>query len=421
MPLAASCNDAEAAQQAAQVDSPQSSGRNGEKEPEPVTQADALDGVAVSAGLTSVIQHTHRSAAQPSDRNVRANYRGDVTVTLPGGEMGKIDGRIFLHARFGQGEGVGLRPTHTGSPNSTAFPAGDTAAGKTHFMVAQAWYELTVPLPLDGVKTQSHNAISLTVGKIDPFVFFDQNAIADDETERFLDNVFVHNPLLDSGGDVGADAYGFSPGVVLRYANTYDKSAPWRVALGIFGSGEGVRFSASPGKHFVIAQADMVRHFDGLPGTYRAYVWSNGRASDFDGTEARHSGLGVSIDQHVTDSLVVFGRYGHQLTGKVRFDQALTLGAEWQRGSDALGVAAGLLRTAGAFRAESQTVDADADGLPDFGYAASGWERVAEVYYRMRLNDYVALTPDLQFIQRPGGDGTASVLTLFGLRVRVGF
>ena len=37
--------------------------------------------------------------------------------------------------------------------------------------------------------------------------------MAGDEGAQFLNNVFVHNPLLDSGGDIAADAYGFAPGV----------------------------------------------------------------------------------------------------------------------------------------------------------------------------------------------------------------
>ena len=73
--------------------------------------------------------------------------------------------------------------------------------------MAQAWYQLEVPFTERNVLRKT----TFTVGKIDPFVFFDQNAIADDETRRFANNVFVHNPLLDSGGDVGADRFGFAP------------------------------------------------------------------------------------------------------------------------------------------------------------------------------------------------------------------
>ena len=50
-----------------------------------------------------------------------------------------------------------------------------------------------------------------------------------------------------------------------------------------------------------------------------------------------------------------------------------------------------------------------------------GAERVAEGYYRYRLNERVEVSPDLQWIQRPGADGRAATTTAFGLRARVGF
>jgi hypothetical protein len=78
-------------------------------------------------------------------------------------------------------------------------------------LLAQAWYQATIPLPLGGFKPASKQSLEVTVGKMDPFVFFDQNAAAGDEARQFLNSVFVHNPLLDAGGDIGVDANGFAP------------------------------------------------------------------------------------------------------------------------------------------------------------------------------------------------------------------
>ena len=170
--------------------------RLSEKEPEIVTrlkavefqtlsmqkqarQIEALEGISVGASLTAVGQRASRDGlpAGAASRQSRANYRGDVSVTLPGGEMGDIEGKIFTHFRFGQGNGVGLRPTYTSTPNTTAF---ETNAGPddSFAILAQAWYQLTVPLPRDGLKANSKEHIHLTAGKIDSFVFFDQNAAA---------------------------------------------------------------------------------------------------------------------------------------------------------------------------------------------------------------------------------------------------
>ncbi len=387
-------------------------------------QIEALEGISVGASITGVGQRANRDGvAGFASRQSRANYRGDVSVTLPGGEMGDIEGKIFTHFRFGQGNGVGLRPTYTSTPNTTAF---ETNAGPddSFAILAQAWYQLKVPLPRDGIKANSREHIHLTAGKIDSFVFFDQNAAADDESSKFLNNVFVHNPLLDSGGDIRADAYGFAPGAILQYVNEHDKSRAWGLSLGAFGSGPGANFSGSLGDPYVIAQADTTWRFNHLPGNYRAYLWTNGRGLGYDGVERRHNGVGVSVDQKVADYVTLFGRYGHQIAGKVRFDRALTFGTEiagngWGRAADSVGLAAGYLRTSSDYHRDSPALDLDGDGLTD--PVASGWERNYELYYRFKVNSHLELTPDFQIIQRPGGDGDAPTVKVVGLRAKLGF
>jgi hypothetical protein len=348
-------------------------------------------------------------------------------VTLPGGEMGDTEGKIFAHFRFGQGSGIGLRPTYTSGANTTAF---QTAAGSddSFGILAQAWYQLKIPLLDGGTKANAREHLHLTAGKIDPFVFFDQNGAADDESAKFMNNAFVHNPLLDSGGDIRADAYGFAPGVIAQYVNEKQKGSEWSLSLGMFGSGPGANFSGSLAMPFVIAQAETHARFNYLPGTYRAYLWHNGRGrgATYDQIERKHAGIGFSADQKVADDITLFGRYGHQLKGQVRFDRALTLGAElagspWGRAADSLGLALGALRTSANFRRDSLAIDADADGNADFGYQASGSEKQLELYYRVKLNSKVELTPDFQLIRQPGGNAAAPTVKVFGLRAKVGF
>lgn len=393
----------------------------------PVQKISALDGILVNASLTGMVQQARRESLAAGDTgHSRSNYRGDLALALPGGELGQSTGSIFVHARFGQGEGLALRPTYTASGNSTAFQVHSADSADAQPIVAQAWYQLSTPLGGNGMKQNSRETARLTFGKIDPFVFFDQNSIADDETRRFANNVFVHNPLLDSGGDAGVDPYGFTPGAIAAYENASDKSAPWGLSLGIFGAGNAASFNASPGKPFVIAQAWLAPRINALPGNYRVYAWSNARASQFDGRAARHSGFGASLDQRVTEALTLFGRYGQQTSGLVRFDRATTAGGElgggaWGRGADGVGLALGWLRTSRAFGAASAALDADGDGIPDYGYGARGGERVAELYYRYRVNNHLEITPDLQWIGRPGGDPGAKAVKLFALRARVGF
>ncbi len=387
-------------------------------------QIEALEGISVGASITGVAQKVSHGGTPTDQRESRASYRGDLSVTLPGGAMGDIDGSIFTHVRFGQGNGIGLKPTYTSTPNTLAFQTG-AGPDDSFAILAQAWYQLKVPLPRDGIKANSREHLHVTFGKIDPFVFFDQNAIADDESTRFMNNAFVHNPLLDSGGDVGADAYGFSPGAIVQYVNEQQKGAEWSLSLGVFGAGPGANFSGSLSSPLVIAQAETHARFNYLPGSYRLYTWQNGRAPGYDGVERRHAGIGASVDQKVADDLTLFGRYGHQLKGRTRFDRAITVGAElagsdWGRGTDGVGIALGALRTSKDFRNDSATVDADGDGNPDFGYRAAGWERQVELYYRYKVNGKFELTPDVQLIQRPAGNGGTQSVKVIGLRAKIG-
>lgn len=387
--------------------------------------ADALDGVSVEGSLVAIAQRAGAGATTSGTRESRINYRGDVGVTLPAGSMGDQEGTLYAQVRMGQGNGVGLRPTYSSTPNTVAFEKAE-GADDSFAILAQAWYQLKVPLSNSARKEDAREHLYLTVGKIDPFVFFDQNAAADDESAKFLNNVFVHNPLLDSGGDIGADAYGFQPGAVLRYENSRQKGGEWALSLGLFASDAGANFSGSSRTSFVIGQAEMNTRWNYLPGAVRAYAWRNARAASYDGAQRAHAGWGISADQKVTEALTLFGRFGHHASGLVRFDRAITLGAElegtpWRRSADSLGVAFGQLRTSRGFRRDSATVDGDGDGLPDHGYMAAGSERQAELYYRFKLNDAVELTPNLQWIGRPGGDASAPAVKLVGLRATLGF
>jgi hypothetical protein len=381
-------------------------------------QIEALEGIAVGASLTSVVQKVGAGHTATGVSETRANYRGDISVSLPGGEIGNSEGKIFTHFRFGQGNGLGLRPTYTSTANTTAFEVGSTPADDSFGILAQAWYQLTIPLTGDdGSKANAREHLHLTAGKIDPFVFFDQNAAADDESSRFMNNAFVHNPLLDSGGDVRADAYGFAPGLIAQYVNERQKGGEWALSLGVFGSGAGANFTGSLSGPLVIAQAETAARFNYLPGNYRAYLWNQGRGMSYDGIERKHTGIGVSVDQKVSDDIVVFGRYGRQLKGQVRFDRALTLGTElagnnWGRAADGVGLAFGSLRTSNSYLTDSLAID---------GYQAGGSEKQSELYYRFKLNRHVDVSPNFQWIRNPGGDSSAATVKVVGLRAKVGF
>lgn len=388
---------------------------------------DAVQGIGAAAALTMVAQQTVQGGVGVR-RETALNYRGDVEVTLPVGAVGDAQGELFTHFRVGQGDGsASLPPTLTGAVNSTTFrlvDADDSAA-----ILAQAWYRLNIPLG-DGLRRGLAH-VELVAGKVDPFVFFDQNGVADDESEAFLNNVFVHNPLLDSGGDVGVDAYGFSPGVRVAYFDEGLGVGRWGASGGVFGAGPSASFGAGLARPFVIGQVEYSGPaWNDRDAAFRFYAWSNGQATAFanpvDVASERHSGWGLSLNQEVTDHLALFVRHGRSTTGRVRFDRAFTVGlrsdgAAWGRPQDHLGLAAGWLRVSDAFRSDAPRLDADGDGQPDFGFAPTGAERQYELYYAWQVDDHLHIAPSVQRIVRPGGDAGASEITLVGLRAKLAY
>ncbi len=385
-------------------------------------QAGADDeGPKIEASVVGVVQNVNRAGAADGRATTRANYRGDLTVELPAGSIGGAQVTALGHLRFGQGEGLSLRPTHTSTVNSVGF---QTAAGPddSFAILAQGYVNLEWSLGSGGPIDQKGDRFEITAGKIDVFGFFDQNAAAGDEAAQFLNNAFVHNPLLDSGGDIGADAYGFAPGIRLAYTRVGDGSSQWGASLGLFAAGSGANFSGGLGRPLAIAQLEWSPlQINGEPrGSYRIYAWTNGRTSALDGAPQRHTGIGLSVDQRVGRDWNLFGRAGRRTSGEGTFDSALTLGFEhggraWGRGHDAVGLAVGWLKTSPAWR------DATAADSTLVGYSATGQERIAEVFYRWRLNEHLELSPDFQFIQRPGGDAAGKTTRVFGVRASAGF
>ena len=393
-----------------------------------IAAVEALDGIKAGVSFTTVAQRANHGVQADGSGSSELNYRGDVAVSLPGGSLGEAEGKLFAQVRLGQGTGLGSSDNRFSPLNASAFQLnGVSQQDDSVALLAQAWYQLNMPLFRDQTRQDAVHHLSVTFGKIDPYLFFDQNAAANDETRQFLNSVFVHNALLDAAHDTGVDAYGYAPGVIAAYTNEVNKPVTFGLSAGVFAAGAGAQYNRSFRSPFVILQAETRQKlFDGLDGNYRAYVWRSGLSEDFDKAVSEHKGWGVNLDQRIGDALTVFARVGNETRGRAQFDQTLTGGVEiggnyWGRSADALGIALGSQRTSRDFRNESATLDADGDGQPDFGYQAQGSEQVLELYYRYRVHKQFELSPDFQYLRHPGGNRELPGVKAIGLRAQVTF
>lgn len=377
---------------------------------------EALQGISAGISLTTMAQKPYGSVGAYS----QLNYRGDAFVTLPLSRIGDIEQRLFTQFRLGQGAGLNDLPSFSRANGAAFRVLGGLRPDDSVAVLAQAWYQASIPLPFGGHKPRSRETVEMNFGKMDPFVFFDQNTAANDETRQFSNTIFVHNPLLDAGGDIGVDANGFTPGFRLSYVNFMNTPATWRVSLGIFGAGaKGANYQRSLSAPLVLLQAETEqRLLAGSPGTYRIYVWRNAATSGLDENAAAtgpHVGWGLSADQRIVDGITLFGRFGQIMRGHARFDRALTIGSEiigscWDRGGDSIGLAIGLLSTSRDYR------DLSASSTP-----VNGAERVAELYYRFRVSKQFELSPSLQHIGNPAGVRRAGAIKILGLRAQINY
>ncbi len=394
--------------------------------------AEGLDGIKVSASLATVGQKASGLPDGVENGPSQLNYRADVSVELPLAPVGDINHKLFAHLRMGQGLGLNAPFKNLGffssAPNALAFRASGSSPDDSVTILGQAWYQAAIPLPLLGFKPYSRETLELTFGKMDIFGFFDQNAGAGDESKQFLNSVFVHNPLLDAAGEVGVDANGFQPGFVASYLNWFDKPQPWRISVGLFGAGDRAsNYQRSLTTPLLMVQAEKQMRFDGLLGNYRIYGWNRSQGTDFDGNHAKHTGIGVSIDQRVGDGVTLFSRYGKLINGELPFNQALTAGAEvngsyWGRAGDAIGIAGAWLQSGKGYR--NTTAYAwldDAQTTSAYSYIPQGAEKVAEIYYRYRVSQQFQLSPDFQYVTNGGGNADAKSVKVFALRANIAY
>jgi len=154
-------------------------------------------------------------------------------------------------------------------------------------------------------------------------------------------------------------------------------------------------------------------------GNYRAYAWHNGKRHkkilEPDDTGVGNYGFGFSFDQRFFGWVTLFARGGVQRQAVSQAEYAGSAGFEisgdaYGREGDALGIAGGVILLGADWKN-----DARANGVNP------GDEYHAEVYYRVRVNEYLAFSPDVQWVRNPNGDSDADDTWVFGVRAQLAF
>lgn len=362
------------------------------------------DGFRIGAWTTAVVQGTTNTNAEETGKESRldGSYTADITIEK---EFKEVGGLAYVHLSAGKSEGLNNDLRLFSNVNDDA--SDDEDVGVTEF-----YYEQKL-LREKGV---------LTFGKLDPLSFFDNNTIANDETSQFLAHMFVNNPAIDFPGNGAGIRAGYMPREWIELgAGVLDADSDWEKL------GDNL---------FAIGEAVFKPQLFGHEGSYRFIAWHNDanhvKWLSAEQDKKSNYGFALSFDQKVTDIITLFCRYGWQnprvynpdntTAGDINYSlvQAWSAGMQcegkpWGRAQDVLAFAVG-------------------ENIPSSEYRKAGAEldpaRLAktegrlETYYKIQINKYLSVSPDLQYMWNPFGKDVSEDtdgIFVYGFRAQVDF
>jgi hypothetical protein len=293
--------------------------------------------------------------------------------------------RLFLKLGFAAGNGLNeVSPFNIPSWGADLEDDVENINGSGRDYVLEAWFEHVVEL-------EPRNRIGITLGIIDASNYLDQNVYANDEYIQFM------NPALSNAPNT------FFPAYDLGIA------AAWYISKWAFtGVIMDVHQVTSPDKYtFYGAQvAYRVDTSMGI-GNYRVALNGDRDFIDETGTSKQKNDIVlISIDQQFGNKIGAFTRLGWRLDDELINYRAIysggidIRGSSWGRVLDNIGLGMVYL---------------------DGGNSRIIRTRIAEAYYRMVINPYLALTGDIQYMrdqyfQTAGAEGF-----IYSLRASVNF
>ncbi|MBU4376649.1 MAG: carbohydrate porin [Candidatus Omnitrophica bacterium] len=363
-------------------------------------------GLNIQAGATFVLQGTPdaNNAGGREKSRFDASWSSDIFIEKEFDDWGLA----LIHLEPGQGDTVEPELSVYSNVNR------DTNDTGADVPVTELWYEHYL----------FNKQIAFTFGKLDPANYVDQNEYAFDETTQFLGRIFRNSPAIEWPDDNTLGSRLILAPAEMPYmsleAAYFDADNDWeQVFNDPFVS---VQLNLKP---YSIFDADSEQ----WDGNYRLYWWINCRdhsklvaagKPDTDEAERINTGFGLSCDQMLTDEFGIFGRFGWQRpdveivstnpnAAPVEFSWSGGLqmtGKRWNRPDDVLACAVGQLFPSKEYK--------------DAGHGGSA-EGHLELYYKLQILKYLALTPDFQLVWNPRGVDETDPIFVYGLRGQVDF
>ncbi len=369
---------------------------------------DYADGGDVDRLLSALAGSDESEAGEPRDTRSRRR-RVDAllnAITQRPGQLRFNGGATMVVQDLAGGEADGTAGTnsldlyaHTSfGPSTLLFFAFEAGGGDG----LDGFLPLAVPINGDAVSTRSsdgfdqlvlneawaeftalHEAVTVTVGKLDLTNYFDINAAANDETAQFVSGAFVNSAALLAP----------APGAGLRARTVLLHRFSVQGAVISDDASGGTRFRDA----FAIGSVGMNLFAESAhEGNLRAFLYAPAHVGGA-------QGWGLSVDQGIVPAVTAFGRYGRNDEGLLAeggVERAWSAGLQWQRALRG--------RPFVLAAAYGQAQDAD-DAL----------ERSFEAYASWQVNTWTFISPHLQVARNEAAMARAA--TVLGLRVQFNF
>lgn len=365
-------------------------------------------GTTWGAGLTQVYQQNAHGGLSTSARSGRYAGSYDIQASADLTQLlGWADSTAYMLLEGGGPSAGSIDPSAIGSyfgVNADAIPG-------EWIDVAELWF----------LRSFADDRLFLQVGKADLTAgieyrdmvsAFDLNRYANDENSQFLNGAFVNNPTIPF------PAYSLALAAVAKPWASWQFAVAGAAQTGDADIDETASWASNEQGLFFIAQASF------LPapsqrglwcGEYHLGAWWTGGGELTSQDERTGVYLSTareilreSDDPHDEQGLGIFARYGWADGDAVELDCFWSLGLQYQgllpsRDEDTLGIGFARGTLAGS------------DSLAGL----EGTERVAELYYNAAVTHTISLTPDIQYIEDPGGEAGADDALVVGLRARI--
>jgi len=346
-----------------------------------------VSGFEFSGSVTSIIQAT---SGANSDSEPLAEDQTDASYLLDLEMVYNHNEKYYLVVVLQSGEGEGTNNNLNSSMafNYDPYPT-VTEEKHQHLELSQVYVE--------GLFLNKNLVVN--IGKMDVHALYDGNAFAADQTVNF-----VSGALVRSVGTVGYELEDYYSPALRILVTPFD----WVEAQAIYSHSGWDDLSDN---QFWVFELNLKPNIAGFEGNYRAYTTIDARDyENNDGEVENDIVYGVSIDQYITENIGIFFRWsehGEDLVANdvvAIYSGGITIAPSFfGRPDDLFGVG----------YAELEMNDRLSD------YMKEG-QTVWEVYYNARINQMIAITPDIQFHTNLPREKERNLL-VYGIRAQVNF